>query len=646
MHLKNLIVVVLLLGLVACNKGGLAPVNLPIQQPTQTATATPPTPAVAPATPTLPPSRLLSICLVQEPRSLFLYNAVSSSEQSVLSAIYDGPIDTKDYIAQPVILERLPSVAGGDALLQAVPVSPGDLIVDALGNLVNLGDGVFYKPAGCSELACAQTYSGSEPVELDQLVLQFRLLAGLQWSDGEPLTAADSLYSYEIASSLYPSAVPERVSRTASYEVLDNQTVEWTGLPGFIDGLYQAKFFPPLPQHAWAGIPAAELPSDEAASRKPIGWGAYVIDEWVTGDHITLHANPLYFRAGEGLPHFNNLVYRFVSDSHEAQLAVMAGECDLAEQVSGFEAQAAALLQMRDEGRISLAIQSGYAWEVLEFNLSPLSADRPAYFASRDVRQAVAMCIDRQALVDRISAGQMQVADLYVPGEHPLYNSQAKQYALDVQAASELLAASGWLDSDNDPSTPRIAQGVGNVPDGTPFAVQYLVSGEEERQAVAQMIQANLKQCGIQVEAIIQPVEDYLAAGPGGPVFGRQFDLAQFAWMNAVEPPCSLYLTSEIPGPYPDFPKGWGGVNASGYSNPLYDAACLEALNSLPGTPQHQEKHTEAQAIFAVDLPNLPLYWHSRVVIGRPDLCNLEPGMAIGNIFSSLESFNYGEACP
>ena len=88
-------------------------------------------------------------------------------------------------------------------------------------------------------------------------------------------------------------------------------------------------------------------------------------------------------------------------------------------------------------------------------------------------------------------------------------------------------------------------------------------------------------QCGIQLEILSQPAEQYLAAGPDGPVFGRQFDLAQFAWMTAVEPPCSLYLTNEIPGPYPDYPKGWGGVNASGYSNAQYDQACLDALYSL-----------------------------------------------------------------
>jgi peptide/nickel transport system substrate-binding protein len=282
----------------------------------------------------------------------------------------------------------------------------------------------------------------------------------------------------------------------------------------------------------------------------------------------------------------------------------------------------------------------------LEFDITPLSTERPSYFTSREVRQAVAMCIDRQALIERLSGGQMQVADLYVPSVHPLFNSEARHYTFDLKTASDLLTTAGWLDVDNDPSTPRTAQGVEGIADGTAFRIQYLTSDDAEHLTAAQMIQTDLQQCGIQVDIDPQPVQQYLASGPNGPVFGRQFDLAQFAWMTAVEPPCSLYLTSEIPGPYPDYPIGWGGVNASGYSNPQYDQACLDARYSLPDMPQHLQKHADAQAIFAEDLPALPLYWHYRVVVGRPDLCGIPEHAVTESIFSDLELFNYGKGCP
>lgn len=646
MHLKNLAIAILLLSLAACSRGGSQPISTPLQGAGPTAVNSTQSRVIETPTPTIMPTRLLSICLIREPRSLFLYNALSASEQSVLAAIYDGPIDVKKYTPKPVILVDIPSLDGGSALLAPVPVSLGDLIVDAQGNLANLEEGVVYRPSGCNEQACNQVFTGTESVQIDQLVLNFKLLPGLQWSDGKPLTSADSVYSYEVARGLYPSALPDLVNRTASYTSLDEQTVEWVGIPGYVDGLYQTKFFSPLPQHAWSGIPVGELPGAEASSRKPLGWGAYVIDEWIAGDHITLHANPLYFRAGEGLPYFDDLVFRFVADSREAQSAILAGECDLVDQAQGQDADTASWFDLRDEGSVSLVFQTATAWDVLEFGVDPLAEDRPPYFASAQVRQAVAMCIDRQALVAQLSGGQMQVADLYVHPLHPLYNPQARQYVFDPAAAADLLNTSGWVDHDNAPSTPRTAQGVAGIADGTPFVVQYLVPNDEEHQQVARLVQANLEQCGIQADIAALPVEQFLAAGPDGPIFGRQFDLAQFAWMGSVEPPCSLYLTSEISGQYPDSPKGWGGVNASGYSNPQYDQACLDALFSLAGTDLHVEKHALAQSIFAEDLPALPFYWHYKLFASRPDMCGLPAELVTESIFTDLELFDYGEHCP
>ena len=646
MRLRILILVPLLIGLAACNQansGTLVPPTQPLVPTSSTPTAQPVISTTP--TPTTKPDRLLTICLVNEPRSLFLYIATSSSEKTVLQAIYDGPFDIKGYTASPVILEKLPSLAGGDAILQEGTINPGDLLADAGGNLVNLAEGVRYYPHSCTTQDCTKVYSGTSPVQMDRLVVRFTLRAGLQWSDGSSLTAADSVYSYEVARSLYPAAAPEVVSRTSTYKALDDRTVEWTGVPGFLDGQYQTKFFSPLPQHIWANIPPNELSTNQLSSQKPIGWGPYSIDEWVPGDHITLHANLLYFRAAEGLPHFDNLVFRFVADNSEALTAVLAGECDLADQAAGLESQTTSLLQLRDQGKISLDFQNGTAWDLLEFDVAPLSPDRPAYFASPQVRRAVAMCIDRQAMLDNLSAGQMQLADLYVPPDHPLYNTDATHYAFDPTAASELLTTAGWLDTDNDPSTPRVAQGVARIADGTAFNVQYLTADDPEHQAAAQLIQADLAQCGIQAKIDAQPAQQYLAPGPDGPVFGRNFDLAQFAWSTTIEPPCSLFLTSEIPGPYPESPKGWGGVNAGGYSNPAYDQACADAMHSLPDMPQY-EQYANAQAIFADDLPVLPLYWHDRIVVGRPDFCALPESSTGGSFVSDLELLNYGEGCP
>jgi peptide/nickel transport system substrate-binding protein len=224
------------------------------------------------------------------------------------------------------------------------------------------------------------------------------------------------------------------------------------------------------------------------------------------------------------------------------------------------------------------------------------------------------------------------IMDSYVPADHPHYNPAIRQYAFDPTNANALLQAAGWLDTDNDPSTPRLSVGAVGVPDGTSFVVALQTSDDPQQQAIAGLIKTSLAQCGIQVDIASGPAEQVFAPGPSGPVFGRQFSLAQFAWPVALNPACFLYTTRQIPGPYPEFPSGWGGANETGYSSPQFDQVCQTALNSLPGDPEYLASHQQAQAIFAEDLPALPLVLHSSWMLTRPDLCGLEVNPANANV--------------
>jgi len=647
LHLNNLLAVILLVGLVGCNYSppsstiSIASPSAPPVEHTQGGS-----PIVTTAvTPSPTPARLLTICLGREPASLFYYDATSIAAQDVLAAVYDGPVDIRGYIPHPVILDKLPSLADRDAIIKPVEVSGGDLIVDSSGDLVTLEAGVTYRPSGCTEAACAQDFPGDGTVQMDQLVLRFKLLPGIQWSDGTPLTSSDSVYSYEVARSLPSSAQPSVVSRTESYTALDDTTLEWVGVPGFQDGFYQTKFFTPLPQHAWSSYTVEELHTQEVSTRKPLGWGPYIMDEWVPGDHLSLHKNPLYFRAGEGIPHFDNLVFRFVSNGDEALDALLAGECDLVDRSVEFASQSARLVELQKDARAQVLYQEDVGWEQLAFGITPIDSQREQIFALKEVRQAIAMCIDREVLVTDQDLNAQLLMVSYVPSSHPLYNPGVQQYDFDLLKANALLESVGWQDPDNDPATPRIAQGVTGVQDGTLFEVEYLVSADAKPQKDALAIQDMLGQCGIRTKIITQQPAEYLAPGPDGPVFGRSFELAQFAWAPSLEPPCYLYLTDQIPGPYPAYPRGWGGANASGYSNPQYDQACQAALYSLPDSAQHQAEHFQAQEIFSQDLPVLPLYSHYSAIVSRPDMCSFTATSAVDSALWNLEELDYGTGC-
>lgn len=601
-------------------------------------------PVPSPQVPSPTPLRVLTVCLGREPQTLFLYQAFSASARSVLQAIYDGPFDVQDFDFVAVILEKKPTQANGEVTLAPVEVQPGESFVDNSGNLTTLKKGVIYRPSGCSETSCSQAYPGDGTVTMDQMVVRFRLLAGLLWSDNAPLTADDSVFSFEVASSLYPLAQPERVIRTASYRAMDAQTVEWRGLPGLVDPLYTANFFPPLPRHAWGSLSTSDLLQSDPTTKMPLGWGPYVIDQWVAGDHITLHKNPLYFRAREGLPYFDNLVFRFVDDDQQMMDALLTGECDLADSSALQSVDLARLLEYQKAGQLDVYFQPA-AWEMAMFGIAPYTPGRPDLFGKAETRQAIAGCIDRSKMVDALWYGQSMVLDSYVPTTHPLYNPDIRHFGYNPIQASAQLEAIGWQDSDGDPATPRLAVGIPGVPDGTPFELTYLVSSDAERPQAAQILADSLAQCGILVHVKVLPAAEYLASGPDGPVFGRAFDLAQLAMPLALEPSCELFTSAEIPGPYPEYPLGWGGSNAAGYRNPDFDQACQTARTSLAESPLHQQAHFRAQAIFASDLPVIPLYLRLNVLAARPGLCGVRLDASTTNALWNLETWVEGVDC-
>ena len=602
----------------------------------------------ATATPTATPEpRILTVCLGQEPASLFLYGDNSVAAQSVRSAIYDGPIDRVGHQLQPVVLEKLPALADGDAVLEVVQVRLGQWIIDAGGNLVTLAEGVTYLPAGCSDSSCAAVYTGRDPASMDQLVARFKLRPGLTWSDGAPLTTDDSLYSYEVARALYPQARPGLIERTAAYTALDELTIEWRGIPGLRDPAYRENFFAPLPRHAWGEIPVEELGGSEVVNRTPPGWGAYMIDSWTPGESITLSPNPNYFRSAEGLPHFDQLVFRFLLDTALAVQALQAGECDILDESLNLQGQVAQLQELQAAGQAALLVESGAAWEHADFGIAPYNPDpaQPSLFQSKLTRQAIAQCIDRARLAAVLYGEGAPVPDSYSPPGHPLTSPSTRQYAYDPQAATALLDSAGWLDGYGNPATPRVSLGVPGLPDSTPLAFTYLISDEPQQAQVAQLIQESLAGCGIQIDVRSLPTGELFAPGPDGPLFGRQFAMAQYAWPVAAEPPCYLYTTQQIPGPYPQYPLGWGGANANGFSSTEYDLACSQALNTLPDQPEHGDAHFQAQALFAEELPAIPLYLRDAYLAMRPDLCGLTPDASADSALWNIEAYDYGVNC-
>lgn len=606
-----------------------------------------PTPILT-STPTAP--RVLTVCLGSEPNTLYPFAGPNAAALSVLAAIDDGPIDTVGYEYLPVILQKLPSLADGDAQITPTTVSAGTLIVDASGSLTALAAGVRVRPASCRTAECTITYDGVSSLQMDQMIVNFRLRPDITWSDGTPLTADDSVYAYQLAADKNTKGSKFLIDRTQTYEATDSATTQWWGVPGFIDPTFFTNFWSPAPKHVWSQFTAADLPQIDAASRAPIGWGPYMMQEWVTGDRITLVRNPYYFRAAEGYPKFDQLTFRFIPDPNTAISELTAGRCDVLDPSIRLDTQVSLLQQLQKSGEAQALFTPGMSIEWLGLGIAPASyddgyntekGDRQDILADPRTRQAIALCLDRQKIIDTVLFGQSSVPGSFLPPDHPLYDGSVPAYSFDPSAGTQLLEQVGWRDLDGNPATPRQAVTVKNVAAGTSLMLNYFTTQAAQRRQAADILSQSLAQCGIGVNVQYYTQNDLYAPGPVGPLFGRRFDLIEYAMTtNDTQPPCNWFIGNEIP----NAANRWVGANVSGYNNPAYDSACNAARSSLPSEQSYTESYRQAQAIFANELPSIPLYYRLKVAAARADFCHFDLDSSANPLWN-VEAFDMGQAC-
>ncbi len=615
-HLLALIVLFTVAALAGCTRGGESPPGEVTRVVTTVVAVTAP-PAAAPARP-----KELVICMAQEPASLYVYGEATLTARAVRHALYTNYITNLSYDYQADGLEKIPSLASGDAVVETVQAGAGDIVRradDTVGPLA-VGDAVV-------DATGATVTFGGAPLTLGQMIVDFTMKPTI-WSDGTPVSAADSVYSFHVAAQPETNAPKYTIERTAAYEATGDLSVRWTGLPGFTDSTYFLNFWQPLPEHLWGDLSAAELMQADEANRLPVGDGPFRITQWTPGESMRLTRNDHYYRADEGLPYLDRVTIRFIPDANQLLAQLLNGQCDIGTQ-DGLSADVVPLLlEAEASGLLTPHFATGTIYEQIAFNINPYgdtAATRPNWFQDARVRQAMLLCTDRQRMIDDVLYGRSEVIDSYVPAAHPLYAAEElTQWPYDPAAGNALLDEAGY--------GRRGADGIRLDLAGARFAPALsTTAGNALRLQVSQIFRENMAACGIDVALTYLPPSVFLAAGPEGVLFGRRYDLGLFAWLTGVRPACDLYMGWRVPGPAGEVFKatgvpytGWGGdnFNQTGWANPAYDAACQTALGSLPGTPAYVAAHTEAQRIFAQELPVLPLFLGLKVSATQPDVLN------------------------
>jgi len=638
-------VFVLVLLLAACggsNQPDVMEETLPSEEVDDTPVSTP--------TPTPIPTSLV-VCMGEAPNTLYPYGAPNQAAQTILQALYDGPIDHRGYLYQPVVLEALPDIAAGTAVLQSVQVQAGDTVLDNQGNIVTLDFGMFIRPSGCFSSECAEAYDGN-PLAMDQMAALFTLRPGITWADGTPLTVADSVYGFNLNAAPETPASKYKVERTLSYEAVNENTVQWTGIPGFIDPGYQENFWMPAPEHLWGDLSPAELVQSELAAEKPLAFGSFVVQQ-MTSEQIVLQRNPAYFRAAEGLPRVDQVIFRLVGTNPETNRdMLLTGECDILDPSAVTGLGVGEIMALMADVQLFSTWANDNGWNLFSLGITPQSYDdgytywageRPNYFGDVRTRQAIAQCIDRQAIVDEISLGVAPLMDSYLPPDHPLFNPEVPAYRFSPEEASDLLEEVGWVLNGNGV---RTASGIEDITNGTLFEIELLYLDHPQNELVVEMAAESLAECGIQVNPKSLSAEELFATGEEAPVFGRNFDMVYYAWQSAEQPACHLYFSDAIPGKDETvFPYKWGGWNAAGWTNEEYDSACRAARGSAPGQEAYQSSHFLAQSILMEQVPMIPLFHYQHAALARPDICGLQLD-ATGGLLWNIENITYGAACP
>lgn len=560
---------------------------------------------------------VFQIGLLTRPSDLLPYHTNTADERttsSLTELLFPEPLLAVNYTYTATgILERLPDVASGDVELRTVEV-----YLDATGQIT--------------------TEETETITTAQQLVITYRWNPALSWSDGTPVTAADSVFAYELAQQ---TSLGERADaqlrRTEHYEQVDDYTTraylqpdlptvnqELADSPSRIDLTntdYLLSYWTPLPQHILVnqiadladGVAFTELDF----AQQPVGYGPYLVEETAQEgvQAIRLQRNP-YYTATTPLPQADLVRFVIFDNLEELRIGLENGSID----VAVIDQAVATDLEpfTTNPEQIARAYVRSPVWEHLDFNLDSQLLDQT------QARQAIALGTDRTAIATAILGEQGIVLDSWIMPEHwaAAPPDQLARYPYDPEQARARLAELDLVDLDDDGF---LEQGIDHDSNGTlesSAAITLTLRTNRDspvRGTIARRFQADMEAIGLRVEIVETPTEELFQAD--GPLFRRDFELVQFAWIANPDPRgFELWSCSAIPSAT----NGWVGSNLAGWCDREANELILTATTSLDAEIR-RTAYIEHQRLFTNELPVLPLFQRLIAIVHTPRLVGLQP---------------------
>jgi peptide/nickel transport system substrate-binding protein len=426
--------------------------------------------------------------------------------------------------------------------------------------------------------------------------ITWSLQPGLRWSDGEPVTAADILFTYEFVTNPAVAAT-SRSNYTAidQVEVLDDHTVRlhfrdvnpaWSvpfvGVQGVI-----------LPRHIFEPY-ANENARQAPANWQSVGTGPYRVvengfryeevlllgSELVETTRIIFEANPFFRELDK--PFFNRVELRGGGTAREAaRLVLQTGEIDYAWNLQLDQAELDFFTAGTPTGEVIASLQPTVERILLnrtDPNRATATGERASlafphpFFGDDDpdnqlVRQAISLAVDREAII-RLYPGSQLTPNLLVAPDQ--YNSPHTSFAYDLEQAAALLDAAGWVDSTGDGIRDK---------DGVSMRLVYITTINPVRQETQRIVQEALEELGISVQIVPIDATNFFNRNPANENSNFHFyaDMQQLFTGNTSPNP-DAYMQQWTCTSIPQQSNNWAGFNRERWCNDIYDQLYQAAI--------------------------------------------------------------------
>lgn len=391
--------------------------------------------------------------------------------------------------------------------------------------------------------------------QLDDKTMQFKLRKGIKFHNGDDFTAEDVKFSFErMMNSPRIAFVLPPIERI---DVVDDYTVNI---------VTKTPFGPLLAHlsHPALGMVSKKLLTEnpEALKEKPIGTGSYKFKEWIYGDKLVLEKNEDFYDKNErGLKY---IIFKNVVEASNRAIGLETGEIDIATPISSVDEE-----NIKNNPKLQLLTKPSISYTYIGMNMTkaPLNDIR--------VRKAINYAIDKQAIIDVILNGNGKIATSPIaPGVFG-FTDKTKNYEYNVEKAKELMKEAGYENG---------------------FTTSILVFSGEANTQTAEIVQAYLKEIGIDLKIEIVEVSAYWDMTERG-----VHNLFLGSWgVVTGDADYGLYAM------YHSSAKGGAG-NRDFYENEKVDELLDKAKTEID--PETRKKlYEEAQILIVNDAPDVMLY--------------------------------------